>query len=107
VEADSFYNELLHNNCFIDNVPQAMDEERTKTNDSTGNYWSDWSGSGSYDISGTANNTDNSPLDECPVLEEELVVRAPAVAPLGLIALVGVLSVVLGLNLRRRGKNKE
>jgi hypothetical protein len=107
VEADSFYNELLHNNCFIDNVPQAMDEERTKTNDWTCNYWSDWSGSGSYDISGTANNTDNSPLDECPVLEEELVIRAPAVTPLGLFALISVLSIVLGLRIRLKRRKEE
>jgi len=71
IDAISYSNEL-HSNCFINNEPQAMDEETSKTNNWTGNLWSDWIGSGPYNISGPANSADESPLDECPVREEEL-----------------------------------
>jgi len=66
VDANSFYNEL-HWNCFINNSPQAKDDETTGTNNWTGNFWNDWvSGSGPYPIDGAANNSDSNPLDECP-----------------------------------------
>jgi uncharacterized repeat protein (TIGR01451 family) len=65
VDANSFYNEL-HNNCFFNNSPQAIDEEITLTNNWTGNFWDDWVG-GSYPIDGAANNNDSNPLDECPI----------------------------------------
>jgi uncharacterized repeat protein (TIGR01451 family) len=66
VDANSFYNEL-HWNCFINNSPQAMDDETTQTNNWTGNFWNDWvNGSGPYPIDGAANNNDSNPLEVCP-----------------------------------------
>ncbi|MGC9443851.1 MAG: DUF7507 domain-containing protein [Candidatus Methanospirareceae archaeon] len=63
VDANSFYNEL-HRNCFIDNSPQAIDLEITRTNNWTGNFWSDYNGTGAYMFD---YNQDNDPLDQCPV----------------------------------------
>lgn len=66
---ESDYNKIHHNN-FIDNksgaTSQAEDEwENNKWYDSSthkGNYWSDWSGSGDYEIDGNANAVDLYPL---------------------------------------------
>jgi len=94
-------------NCFYDNVPyQAVDNGTNNTFSS--NFYSDYAGTGPYLIEGTANNSDNNPLDECPVGGAPAVIeRVPAVTPLGLIALVGVLSAVLGMRIRRRDKKEE
>lgn len=63
---------IIHNNRFISNgngsVPQAEDEEGLSywydTITKKGNYWSDWSGSGSYQLAGAINATDLYPLSE-------------------------------------------
>ncbi len=98
-DVNSFSNEL-HNNCFIDNDPQAVDEERTGTNDWTGNFWSTYSGSGPYMFD---YNQDNDPLDECPVGKTpEVVERVPALTPIGLIALVGLLAAIAAVTIVRK-----
>ena len=71
-EAD--YN-IIHHNSFIDNNPggtsQAEDEWMNNiwydTTTNEGNYWSDWIGSGDYEIDGNANAVDPYPLSSPPV----------------------------------------
>jgi parallel beta-helix repeat protein len=54
----------IHENCFIDNVPQAWDDGRA--NNWIGNYWSQPpGGQGNYIIPGAAGSEDKDPLDEC------------------------------------------
>ncbi|MFW9852836.1 MAG: NosD domain-containing protein [Candidatus Thorarchaeota archaeon] len=76
-------NNEIHHNIFVDNnlggTSQAYDEgENNIWYDSTineGNWWSDWSGSGSYSIDGPAGSVDPYPLDEegnPPVVSEFL-----------------------------------
>ncbi len=63
---------LIHHNTFVDNnlggFSQAFDEGSNNlwydTETSEGNYWSDWSGTGSYSIAGFAGSEDLYPLDE-------------------------------------------
>ncbi len=65
-------NNLIHNNTFVDNnlggTSQGHDDGANNYwYDSTiqeGNYWSDWSGTGSYSIDGVAGAFDLYPLDE-------------------------------------------
>jgi parallel beta-helix repeat protein len=59
----------IHENCFIDNVPQAWDDGAD--NNWLGNYWSPPPGGPSnYIIPGAAGSEDNDPLDECPMKEQ-------------------------------------
>ncbi len=63
---------LIHHNTFIENnlggTSQACDDGANNTwHDSTtheGNYWSDWSGTGSYSLDGSAGSEDLYPLNE-------------------------------------------
>jgi parallel beta-helix repeat protein len=55
----------IEQNCFIDNIPQARDDG--SQNVWNGNYWSDYTGPGSYTIGGAAGSRDDNPLDDCPV----------------------------------------
>ncbi|NQE04521.1 Cell surface glycoprotein, partial [ANME-1 cluster archaeon GoMg1] len=58
----------IHENCFYENEPQAMDNG--SNNNWDGNYWSTPpGGSGDYTIPGDAESKDNEPLDECPLGE--------------------------------------
>ena len=57
----------IHENCFIDNEPQAIDDGTD--NNWTSNYWSPMPG-GNYTIPGAAGSEDSDPLDECPLIEE-------------------------------------
>jgi len=65
-DTGSHINEI-HENCFIDNVPQAHDSGQG--NDWDGNYWSDYTGTLSpYPIpDGSAGSQDNGPLGYCPL----------------------------------------
>jgi uncharacterized repeat protein (TIGR01451 family) len=66
VTADSNDNEI-HENCFYDNEPQAMDNGTN--NDWDGNYWSPPPGeSGDHTIPGTAGSEGTNPLDKCPLI---------------------------------------
>ena len=59
----------IHENCFIDNVPQAWDDGTA--NNWIGNYWSPPpGGQGNYIIPGAAGSEDKDPLDECPLKEQ-------------------------------------
>ncbi len=60
-------NTEIHENCFIDNEPQAIDDGTG--NNWTSNYWSPPPG-GNYTIPGAAESEDSDPLDECPLIEE-------------------------------------
>jgi len=66
VDADSHDNEI-HQNCFIDNEPQAHDSGLR--NDWDGNFWSDYTGPLSpYPIpDGSSGSQDNGPLGYCPL----------------------------------------
>ena len=57
----------IHENCFIDNEPQAIDDGTG--NNWTSNYWSPMPG-GNYTIPGAAVSEDSDPLYECPLIEE-------------------------------------
>ncbi|MBA7557896.1 hypothetical protein ES705_50674 [subsurface metagenome] len=65
-------NRLIHHNNFVDNnlggTSQAFDDGANNywydTATKEGNYWSDWSGTGSYSIDGSASSEDLYPLDE-------------------------------------------
>jgi len=97
---NSSYNQI-YDNCFIENVPQAVDNGTNNT--FTSNFWDDWNGSGPYEIAGTANNTDDNPRDECRLGEEAPVpAQVPALTPVGLIALIGLLSAIAALNINIR-----
>jgi nitrous oxidase accessory protein NosD len=97
-------NTEIHGNCFYDNEPQAWDNGTN--NNWTGNYWSDWTPPGPYNISGTAKSKDNDPLDECPLKKPPVPapVRVPGLTPIGMITLVGLLSVVLAMSISIRRK---
>jgi parallel beta-helix repeat protein len=69
-------NNILHHNTFINNSnsPQAYDDGSnnqwfdTETNE--GNYWSDYSETGPYQIAGSSRSNDPYPLGEIPVVAE-------------------------------------
>jgi len=93
----SDYNEI-HENCFYDNEPQAYDDGHD--NDWDYNFWSDYPQWGVYDIPGTAGSKDHHTLKECggsPQPPQPAAV--PALTPIGIIALVGLLSVVLAVSI--------
>ncbi len=65
-------NNLIHHNTFVENyllgTSQACDRGTNNywydTETLEGNYWSDWSGTGSYTVAGSAGSEDLYPLDE-------------------------------------------
>jgi len=85
----------IHWNCFIDNVPQAWDDGHDNNWDY--NFWSDYPQWGEYNISGAAGSKDHHTLRECGGSPQPAAV--PALTPLGIIALVGLLSVVLAVSI--------
>jgi parallel beta-helix repeat protein len=63
-------NTEIHENCFIDNDPQAWDDGTD--NNWVSNYWSPPpGGTGNYTIPGAAGCEDSDPLDLCPLTQEE------------------------------------
>ena len=70
-------NNVIHHNSFVDNereileVSQAVDDGENNiwydTTTNEGNYWSDWSGEGEYEIEGGVNSTDPYPLTDPPI----------------------------------------
>ncbi len=67
-------NNLIHHNNFVDNnlggISQANDDGVNNywydSSINEGNYWSDWSGTGSYAIDGSAGAIDSYPFDDSP-----------------------------------------
>ncbi|MEA1998489.1 MAG: PEGA domain-containing protein, partial [Euryarchaeota archaeon] len=60
----------IHENCFIDNVPQAWDDGTY--NNWVSNFWSQPpGGTGNYTIPGAAGSADTDHLDVCPLPEEQ------------------------------------
>jgi parallel beta-helix repeat protein len=98
----SDYNEI-HENCFYNNEPQAYDDGHD--NDWDYNFWSDYPQWGEYNIPGAAGSKDNHTLRECGGSSQPPQPAAvPALTPLGIIALVGLLSVVLAMSISIRRK---
>ena len=95
----SNYNEI-RTNCFYNNTPQAYDDGYG--NDWNGNYWSPPPGGepGNYSIPPTFTSKDNDPLPNCPLGKPP--VKVPELTPIGIIALVGILSVMLAFATLRR-----
>ena len=58
-------NNKLNGNCFYFNGWDHQAWDDGIGNNWTGNFWDDWNGSEPYLIGGSANNSDNNPLDEC------------------------------------------
>ena len=59
----------IHENCFIDNVPQAWDDGTY--NNWVSNFWSQPpGGTGNYTIPGAAGSADTDRLDVCPLTQE-------------------------------------
>jgi nitrous oxidase accessory protein NosD len=59
----------IHENCFIDNVPQAWDDGTY--NNWVSNFWSQPpGGTGNYTIPGAAESADTDHLDVCPLTQE-------------------------------------
>ena len=94
------YENEIHENCFIDNVPQAYDDVIGGNNDWDRNYWSPPPGEPGdpYLIPGDAGSRDNDPLPYCPGRKPPA--KVPALTPTGIIALIGLLSVVLAVSIR-------
>ena len=102
IDSSSDLNEI-HSNCFFYNgPPQAMDDHCGFSNNWDGNYWEPAPGlSGDpYLIPGTAGQRDNAPLRQCPLC----AVQAPVVTPFGLLALVGLLSIIATRTMVRKKK---
>ena len=60
----------IHENCFIDNVPQAWDDGTY--NNWVSNFWSQPpGGTGNYTIPGAAGSADTDHLDVCPLTQEQ------------------------------------
>ena len=95
------YNEI-HENCFFDNVPQAMDNGIG--NNWNRNYWSPPPGGpDNYTIPGTAGSKDHNPLSSCPLI----AAKVPSLTPIGLIALAGLLSVIAAVSIRTTVSKKR
>jgi hypothetical protein len=63
-------NTEIHENCFIDNVPQAWDDGTD--NNWVSNFWSQPpGGTGNYTIPGAAGSADTDHLDVCPLTQEQ------------------------------------
>jgi nitrous oxidase accessory protein NosD len=100
IDSSSDLNEI-HRNCFFYNgPPQAIDEHSGDSNNWDGNYWEPAPGLSEdpFLIPGAAMQRDNAPLRQCPLCPTQ----APVVTPLGLVALIGLLSVIATLTLVRR-----
>ena len=91
-------NTTVCRNCLYNNVLQAWDNGTNNSWD--GNYWSPPPGITNYTIQGAAGSVDNTPLESCPL--EILPVPVPALTPIGLLALVGILSGIAALTLAKR-----
>ncbi len=97
---------LIHHNTFVDNnlggTSQAYDDSTNNFwyNSVTqeGNYWSDWSGTGSYSIDGSANSVDLYPL------EEPVIVEYPQIVLLTL--LLSIVPLILTRTISKRTKKK-
>jgi len=78
----------MEGNCFIENMPQAWDDG--SQNVWNGNYWSEYTGPGPYNIGGAANSKDDNPLDECPLIASPAppAPKVPTVTHWGIVAMV-------------------
>ncbi len=106
------YDNVIHHNTFVDNNPgsysQAYDHGTNNVwYDSVtfeGNYWSDWSGVGSYSIDGPAGSSDLYPLGE-PVIPP-ISEFSSNISVLILLFVVGLAIIPLSLLTRKRSNNK-
>ncbi len=79
IYADSARKNRIYSNNFIDNKNQAYDNSGQNSWDDgkSGNYWSDFKGSGAYQVAGGAKAADNYPLQRAITIKTEAV-PAPA-----------------------------
>jgi hypothetical protein len=89
-------------NCFFNNVLQALDNGTNNNWD--GNYWEPEPGAPGFLIPGTARSRDSNPLGYCPLCA---AVEVPAVTPLGIAALVGLLAVMATSTIVMKKRKKE
>ena len=107
---------IIHHNNFVANNPgcvfgvtsQACDHGTTNTwydiETNVGNYWSDWSGTGSYSIGGEADANDPFPQIE---LLNPPVISVPSNSDMQILVIVLVLAIVpLSMITRKRLKSK-
>ncbi|MHA1200229.1 MAG: right-handed parallel beta-helix repeat-containing protein [Candidatus Heimdallarchaeaceae archaeon] len=112
---DEASNNKIHHNVFMNNnqlgSSQAGDEGTSNIwyddEINEGNLWSDWIGSGSYQIGGSADSEDLYPLNAIPVFTglgeiEELFEESSSLSIYAVLS-IGVLA--LGLRFRRKRKN--
>ena len=100
-------NNFIHHNTFVDNglgrTSQAYDDGTDNywydTEADEGNYWSDWSGVGSYPIDGEANSVDLYPLGE------PLIVEYPQILLLTLI--VSIVALFLTRTISKKTKKDK
>ena len=93
----------IHGNCFFYNEPyQAWDDfSAGDSNHWDGNYWEPEPGEepgNPFLIPGAAGSRDSTPLGYCPLCPAQV----PALMPLGIVALVGLLSAIAALALVRK-----
>ncbi len=74
----------IYSNNFIDNNDQAYDDSGMNSWDDgkTGNYWSNYKGTGAYDILGPAKTRDNHPITS-PVIVKDVAITTPTEKPRG------------------------
>ncbi len=106
-------NNVIHHNTFVDNyligTAQAFDDGTTNTWYEIaileGNYWSDWSGTGSYAILGSAEAVDPYPLGE-PTIPPVVPEFSNNINVLILVFVFGLAIIPLSLISRKRLNNK-
>ena len=80
---DSARMNSIYSNNFIDNNDQAYDDSGMNSWDDgrTGNYWSNYKGTGAYDILGPAKTRDNHP-DTSPVIVKDVAITTTTEKPI-------------------------
>ena len=73
----------IYSNNFIDNVDQAYDDSGMNSWDdgNTGNYWSNFRGTGAYNILGPAKTVDNHPITS-PVIVKDVTITTQTEKPI-------------------------
>jgi parallel beta-helix repeat protein len=105
-DVDSNDNQIRFN-CFIDNIPQALDDGLRNNWDN--NYWSDYPVEGGiYNIhAGSTHSQDHFTLAECPLkqefgLQESQELQVPLFTPLGAILLMGLLGILAFIHIKKK-----
>ena len=91
----------VHENCFIENVPQAFDDGMNNNWD--GNFWSELplQGATYLGIQGSAGSKDYYTLKRCP-RKGVGGAQVPAFTPMGMVLLIGLLSLLAVTAIRKK-----